>query len=230
MPDKIKTTDELRQSIIDGDDDMARKLAETLLNEGVDPLETVEKCIYPAVSIVGDRFEKGEYFLTELMLSAEAMRVAVDILMKKITEEGRAQLSLGRKGVVLIGTVKGDVHEIGKNLVSTMLRVNGFDVCDIGKDVSSEEFLERANEAEADIIGLSALMTNTMLRQREAVKFLKSKGKKSFKVIVGGAPTSQQWADEIGADGWAPDAPSAVALANRLIGLKDESRQDEIKD
>jgi dimethylamine corrinoid protein len=113
--------------------------------------------------------------------------------------------------------VKGDVHEIGKNLVATMLRVNGFDVHDVGKDVPNAEFFEQAKAVKADIIGLSALMTNTMQNQREVINYFKEKKIKSFRIVVGGAPTSQDWANEIGADGWAPDAPSSVALAERVL-------------
>ena len=158
MSNKIEN---LKQAIIDGDQDSARLISEELLGEGVDPLMTIEECVYPAVSVVGERFEKGEYFLTELMLSAEAMKIAVAIFMSKI-DKGKNGQGLGRKGTILLGTVKGDVHEIGKNLVATMLRVNGFDVHDAGKDVPSAEFLKQAKAVNADIIGLSALMTNTM--------------------------------------------------------------------
>lgn len=214
MSDKIE---ELKQSIIDGDEDTARRLAEELLAGGSDPLKTIEECVYPAVSVVGERFEKGEYFLTELMLSAEAMKSAVEVFMKTISKEKRAGLTLGRNGTILIGTIKGDVHEIGKNLVATMLRVNGFDVHDIGKDIAPAEFLEKADEVKADIIGLSALMTNTMLQQRETVEHLRAKRGDKYRVIVGGAPTSQEWADDIGADGWAPDAPSAVSLVKKVL-------------
>ncbi|MFQ6134308.1 MAG: B12-binding domain-containing protein [Nitrososphaerales archaeon] len=210
-------TEELKQAIIDGDEDTARRLAVDLLAEGSDPLKTIEKCVYPAVGVVGERFEKGEYFLTELMLSAEAMKTAVEVFTNKISREERAELSPSRNGTVLIGTVKGDVHEIGKNLVATMLKVNGFDVHDAGKDVAPDEFLEKADEVKADIIGLSALMTNTMLHQRETVEYLREKRGDAYRVIVGGAPTSQEWADDIGADGWAPDAPSAVALVKRVL-------------
>ena len=210
---------ELKQSIIDGDQDSTRLLSEELLALGSDPLKTIEECVYPAVSVVGERFEKGEYFLTELMLSAEAMRTAVAVFMNKI-DGGKTGQSFGKKGTILLGTVKGDVHEIGKNLVATMLRVNGFDVHDVGKDVLPTEFLEQAKAVKADIIGLSALMTNTMQNQREVINYFREKNIKSFRIVVGGAPTSQTWANEIGADGWAPDAPSAVTLAEKVL-MKD---------
>jgi corrinoid protein of di/trimethylamine methyltransferase len=213
MSNKIEN---LKQAIIDGDQDSARLISEELLGEGLDPLMTIEECVYPAVSVVGERFEKGEYFLTELILSAEAMKSAVAVLMNKI-DGGNTGQGLGKKGTILLGTVKGDVHEIGKNLVATMLRVNGFDVHDIGKDVPNTEFFEQAKAVKADIIGLSALMTNTMQNQREVINYFKEKKIKSFRIVVGGAPTSQDWANEIGADGWAPDAPSSVALAERVL-------------
>jgi methylmalonyl-CoA mutase cobalamin-binding domain/chain len=136
--------------------------------------------------------------------------------MNKI-DGGSTGQGVGRKGTILLGTVKGDVHEIGKNLVATMLRVNGFNVHDAGKDVSSAEFLEQAKAVKADIIGLSALMTNTMQNQREVINYFKENNIKSYRVVVGGAPTSQDWADEIKADGWAPDAPSAVSLAEKVM-------------
>ncbi len=212
MPNK---TEELRQAIIDGDEEAVRRLSEEMLAEGSDPLKTIEECVYPAVAVVGERFEKGEYFLTELMLSAEAMKVAVDIFTKKMSGEGKSG-AINKRGTVLLGTVKGDVHEIGKNLVATMMKVNGFDIYDAGKDLSPTEFLEKADQVNADIIGLSALMTNTMLRQRETINYIHEKRGNRYKIIVGGAPTTQGWADEIGADGWAPDAPSAVALVRNL--------------
>lgn len=209
---------DLKKAIIEGDQNTTRQLAEELLEEGVDPMKTIEDCVYPAVGIVGEKFEKGEYFLTELMLSAEAMNTAVNVFVKGITDE-KSQKSLGKNGIILLGTVNGDVHEIGKNLVATMLRVNGFSVHDAGKDVSPSEFLEQAEAVNADIIGLSALMTNTMQNQREVIDYLKKKSKKTYKVIVGGAPTSNDWAIKIGANGWAPDAPSAVSLAKKVLGI-----------
>ena len=207
--------EDLKQLIIDGDEDKTRKLAEELLLDGLDPLKTVEESVYPAVAIVGERFEKGEYFLTELMLSAEAMKAAVEVLLKNI--EGGRKVSASQKGKVLLGTVKGDVHEIGKNLVSTLLMVNGIDVVDAGKDLSPSDFLRKADEEKVNIIGMSALMTNTMLHQREATAFIHENRGHTYKIIVGGAPTTQKWADEIRADGWAPDAPSAVLLVNNLL-------------
>jgi corrinoid protein of di/trimethylamine methyltransferase len=213
MPDK---TVELRQAIIDGDEEAAKRLSEEMLAEGSDPLKTIEECVYPAVAIVGERFEKGEYFLTELMLSAEAMKAAVNVFTQKMSQGGKTGAVLNKRGVVLLGTVKGDVHEIGKNLVATMMKVNGFDIHDAGKDLSPAEFLEKADQVNADIIGLSALMTNTMLRQRETIRYIRENRGDKYKIIVGGAPTTQDWADEIGADGWAPDAPSAVTLVKRL--------------
>jgi len=213
--------DELKRAIIEGDEERARVLSEELLRLGLDPLKAVEECIYPAVAVVGERFERGEYFLTELMLSAEAMKVAVDVFTKSMSVRDEGLLT-SKMGVVVVGTVKGDVHEIGKNLVSTLLRVNGFHVEDLGKDVAPEEFLKKAEEVKADIIALSALMTNTMQSQRETIRHLIEMGVRSrYKVLVGGAPTSQEWADQIGADGWAPDAPSAVAVARRVLGKDD---------
>lgn len=207
---------DLKIAIIEGDQNTTKRLSEELLEEGADPIKTIENSVYPAVAIVGEKYENGEFFLTELMLSAEAMNTAVNIFLKKISNE-KTQKSLGKKGTILLGTVNGDVHEIGKNLVATMLRVNGFNVHDAGKDISPSEFQEQAEAINADIIGLSALMTNTMQNQREVINYLKKNSKKHYKVIVGGAPTSNDWAIEIGADGWAPDAPSSVALAEKVL-------------
>jgi 5-methyltetrahydrofolate--homocysteine methyltransferase len=212
----LDKTEELRQAIIDGDEEAARRLSEEMLSGGADPMRTIEECVYPAVAVVGERFEKGEYFLTELMLAAEAMKAAVDIFTRTIRSGVHGRITTGRRVNILLGTVKGDVHEIGKNLVATMMTVNGFDVHDAGRDVSPVEFLEKANEVHADIIGLSALMTNTMLNQRETIRYIRAQQGDTYKVIVGGAPTTQEWANEIGADGWAPDAPSAVSLVRRL--------------
>lgn len=207
---------DLKNAIIEGDQNTSKLISEELLEEGADPIKTIENSVYPAVAIVGEKYENGEFFLTELMLSAEAMNTAVNVFLKKISNE-KTNESLGKKGTILLGTVNGDVHEIGKNLVATMLRVNGFNVHDAGKDISPSEFQEQAEAINADIIGLSALMTNTMQNQREVINYLKENSKKQYKVIVGGAPTSNDWAIEIGADGWAPDAPSSVAVAEKVL-------------
>jgi len=159
-----------------------------------------------------------EIFLPELIMGADAMKAAVDILKEEIVRRGQ---KVEEKGVVVIGTVEGDIHDIGKTIVIAMLQSAGFDVYDLGKDVPIPRFLQAAEEVNADIIAASALLTTTMMKQRDLIEYLKSQGKRDkYFVIVGGAPCSQKWADEIGADGYARDAIEAVKLCERLMEQK----------
>jgi trimethylamine corrinoid protein len=164
----------------------------------------------------GDLWEKGEYFLPELISSAECMKTAMRILQPALT---RLQLKIQSKGKIIIGTIEGDIHDIGKNLVASMLSANGFDVIDIGADVKLDAFIQKAEQEKADFICLSSLLTTTMLGQKRFMTRLKEKNLSSkYKVLVGGAPVTQKWADEIGADGYAENALTAVKLALDLAG------------
>jgi corrinoid protein of di/trimethylamine methyltransferase len=206
----------MRQSVIDGDAAQAAKLAEEALANGVPPLDAIEQGFVPGLSHVGEQFGLGELFLPDMMLAARAMQKAVAILEPEMARQSAVRHVVGR---VVIGTVKGDIHEIGKNLVGMMLSTSGFEVHDLGVDVAPDRFVEAAREHNADIIGVSALLTTTMAGQRTVVEALEAAGMRPrVKVIVGGAPASEGWATEIGADGYSEDAIGAVALARKLVG------------
>ena len=206
----------MKRSIIEGDPDRARELSERSLKEGISPLDSINHGFVPGLNAVGEQFEQGEMFLPDLVLAGEAMKSAAAILEPEIQKAGMARESLGR---VILGTVKGDIHEIGKTLVGTMLSASGFEVFDLGVDVPTEKFAEKAKEWKADIVGVSALLTTTMTGQKEVVKALERCGlRPQVKVIVGGAPVTQSWANEIGADGYGKDALATVALAKSLLG------------
>jgi len=208
----------LRDAVVRGDEETAKKLSEEIAKSGADPLEVVERYLSPAMRLVGQKFEQGEYYLPELMISAEAMKSATSILTAGLGAEARARLKGEGAGIVVLGTVSGDLHDIGKNIFGLLLEASGFEVHDLGRDVESMRFVEKAEEVNADIVALSALMTTTRPAQREVIEFLKGLGlRKKYAVMVGGAATSRVWADEIGADGWAETAEEAVTLAQRLV-------------
>jgi corrinoid protein of di/trimethylamine methyltransferase len=207
----------MRQSVIDGDATRSAALAEEALANGVPPLDAIDRGFVPGLSHVGEQFGLGELFLPDMMLAARAMQKAVNVLEPEMARQSAVRQVVGR---VVIGTVKGDIHEIGKNLVGMMLSTSGFEVHDLGVDVAPDRFVEAAREHNADIIGVSALLTTTMAGQRTVVEALAAAGMRSnVKVMVGGAPASEGWATEIGADGYSEDAIGAVALARRLIGV-----------
>ena len=221
-------TEKLEKAIINGDQKGAEEAAKVILETGVNPVEIIEKHLTPTLKIVGDRFEKGEYFLTNLMLSAEAMKAATTILTGSMSEKSKELLRSQRgMGTVVIGTVKGDIHDIGKNVVSMLLEANGITVYDAGKDLNPTDIIKKAEEVKADIIALSALMTVTMTYAGEVINFLKElKLRDKYKVIIGGGPTTQEFADEIGADGWARDASGAVELVRKLSRKKRGNKHD----
>ncbi|MCS7179285.1 MAG: corrinoid protein [Anaerolineae bacterium] len=212
-------TDELframAQSIIDGDPDVAADLARKAIEAGIDPLEAINKGFVPGVDYVGEQYGKGEMFLPDLVLAGEAMKAAIAVLEPEIARQGGQRQTLG---TVVIGTVEGDIHDIGKTLVATMLSVGGFRVYDLGVDVPITTFVEKAREVNADIVGMSALLTTTMVRQRDVIEALEDAGLRSrIKVMVGGAPVTRAWAQEIGADGYSEDAIGAVSVAKQLV-------------
>jgi len=210
--------EEMRKVIIEGDLEKAKKLAEKALEEQIDPLEAITKGFTKGIKEVGDKFGKGEAFLADLIIAAEAMKAGMAVLLPKIKESKSSRESLGK---VIIGTVKGDIHSIGKDIVATLLEVEGFEVINLGEDVPTEVFVDKVKEHNPDILGLSSLLTATMPAQREVIEALKEAGlRDKVKVIIGGAPTTKEWADEIGADGWAGDAISAVRLAKELVAKK----------
>jgi corrinoid protein of di/trimethylamine methyltransferase len=208
--------DTMRQAIIDGDDVAAVAAAEKALATGVPPLDAIENGFVTGLKEVGDQFGQGELFLPDMMLAARAMKRAVAVLEPAMAAAGTTRAAVGK---VVIGTVKGDIHEIGKNLVAMMLTASGFEVHDLGVDVPVERFTDKAREVGADIVGVSALLTTTMAGQRTVIEALAAAGlRPQVKVMVGGAPVTRGWAEQIGADGYSEDAVGAVALARQLVG------------
>jgi corrinoid protein of di/trimethylamine methyltransferase len=206
---------QMAQAVIDGDDEEAAALAQRGLDQGVDPLEAINKGYTPGMDVVGELFSSGEYFLPDLILGGEAMTAALSVLEPVLKAGGQQREVLG---TVVLGTVKGDIHEIGKALVGSMLSANGFEVYDLGIDIESSVFVAKAREYSADIVALSALLTTTMLHQRDVIEHLAEAGLRDrVKVMVGGSPVTQSWADQIGADGFAEDAAGAAVVAKRLM-------------
>jgi len=208
----------MKQSVIDGEPELARELASKALAQGIDPLEALNQGFILGVNYVGEQFSCGEMYLPELVGAGEAMKAAIAVLEPEMTKRGTARQILGK---VVIGTVEGDIHDIGKTLVATMLSASGFDVYDMGVDVPITKFVEKAREVGADIVGLSALLTTTMVKQRTIIKALEEGGlRPKVKVLVGGAPVTRSWASEIGAEGYSEDAVGAVGVAKRLMGIQ----------
>ena len=210
-----KLFEEMAQAVIAGLPDKASKLAEESLRAGIEPLEAIDRGFKPGMDIVGDGFAKGELFIPDLMMSGEAMKAAIAALEPELMKRKQQRQVMGK---VVIGTVQGDIHEIGKTLVATMLSANGFEVHDLGVDVSAQQFVDKVREVNADIVGLSALLTTTILNQETVILTLKEAGlRDQVKVIIGGVPASPEWAEEIGADGYAENATEAVEVAKQLV-------------
>ena len=203
------------EAIVKGDMTLAVEMAKKGLSEGIDPLELINQGFIPGINKVGDMFDVGTLFLPELILSAKAIQDATDIINAAIPESNRQV-----HGRFLIGTVEGDVHDIGKTIVVSLVKANGFEVRDLGRDVSTDTFIKEAQDFEADIIGTSALLTTTMPAQQKLEEALKKAGlKEQYKTMVGGAPVTQRWANKIGADAFAENAGACVRLAKELLGL-----------
>ncbi|MHA2308797.1 MAG: corrinoid protein [Candidatus Heimdallarchaeaceae archaeon] len=206
-------SEECKEAILRGNIEQAKVLAHKTLNEQLDLNDAID-AFSLAIREAGDLFEEGEFFLPELMRSAEAMKAAMTIF-EPILKEGKEDRVLGK---VVIGTIEGDIHDIGKTLVAAMLSAEGFEVHDLGADVPVSTFIDTALEVDANLICISALLTTTMLGQKKLIDTLKEKNLRDrFKVLIGGAPVSKQWVKEIGADGSAENAVSAVKLAKKLI-------------
>ena len=204
-----------KKAIREADQDKAEEIAEKAIAEGIDPVELLEEGFVAGIVEVGMLFEEEKIFLPELMLSAKAMKKVTEICDKAIPRERAKQ-----KGKVVLGTVEGDIHDIGKSIVESFLSANGFEVYDLGRDVKAKGFIDKAVEVHADVIAASALLTTTMPKQQELVLELKEAGlRDKFKIIIGGAPVDQKWADEIGADAYAEDAAGAAQKIKELIGL-----------
>ncbi len=208
--------EKITASIVDGEPDLTVDITEQAMAAGIEPLVIIDEGLVPGMQVVGRRFSEGEYFLPNLIVAAMGMKRAMARLEPELRKRHQA---LKAAGTVVIGTVQGDIHEIGKTLVGTMLAANGFEVHDLGVDVPADEFVAKVKETGANIVGLSALLTTTMTVQRSVVEALRAAGVRDrVKVMVGGAPVNQQWAEEIGADGFAEDAVGAVDLAVKLLG------------
>jgi len=203
----------LREAVIAGNEEAVIKAAREVVEKRLDPVEAIEKGLSAGATVLGEKFEKLEIYLPDLMVAADAMKAGLDVLLPRIPKDKALE-----KGTVVIGTVKGDIHDVGKNIVVALLKANGFNVHDVGADVPVSKFIEKADEVRADIIALSALMTSTMGVQKDVVDYLKDVGKRErFSIMVGGGATTQEWADEIDADGYAETASEAVKVASKLI-------------
>jgi len=205
---------QMAQSILDGEEDVAAELAQKALDAGIDPLAAITDGYMPGVNEVGDSFACGQAFLPGLVMAGEALKAAIAVLEPAMKEAGTERKMLGK---VVLATVEGDIHEIGKSLVGTMLTSSGFDVYDLGVDVSTADILAKAEEVSADIVGLSALLTTTMVKQKEVIDEITKRGMK-VKVMVGGAPVTKEWVHKIEADGYSEDAIGAVNVAKELMG------------
>jgi len=207
---------EMAQSIIDGDSDISTELAKKSIELKIHPLDAITKGFVVGVTYIGDQFGKGEAFLPELVMAGEAMKAAIAVLEPELLKLGEVREMMGR---VVLATVEGDIHEIGKTLVGTMLSASGFEVFDLGVDQPAEKIIGKALEVNANLIGMSALLTTTMVRQREVIEELDKEGlRPRIKVMVGGAPITKDWVDKIKADGYSEDAIGAVKIAKELVG------------
>ncbi|PIU45127.1 MAG: cobalamin-binding protein [Ignavibacteriales bacterium CG07_land_8_20_14_0_80_59_12] len=207
---------ELYDAIVTGNAKSAKALTENALAEGVDPQVLIDKYMIPAMDEVGRLFEANEYYVPELLISARAMKASLQLIRPLLTAKGSEP-----QGRVAIGTVKGDLHDIGKNLVSAMLEGGGFEVIDLGVDVPPEKFIAAIQEKKATVVAMSALLTTTMLSMKTTIDALQNAGVRNrVKIMIGGAAVTQRYADEIGADGFSDNANSAVALARRLVAAQ----------
>ena len=204
----------VKQRLVEGDARGVTELARQALQEGHSAQSILGEALIPGMGRVGELFEQGEYFVPELLLAARAMYAALDLLRPHLTAAGVEAV-----GKVVLGTVQGDLHDIGKKLVMIMLEGNGFQVIDLGADVSPQRFVEAARESGAKLVGLSALLSTTLPAMEKTIRAVRESGLSGVKVMIGGAPVTQALADKIGADGFGRDAAVAVSLARQLLGL-----------
>lgn len=209
----MTTLDDLRQSVIDGEEERTESLVKKLMAEGLPPEQILKGGLIAAMTEVGRLFEAGEYYVPEMLISARAMKSGLTLLRPQL-----AAANVQAVGKVVIGTVQGDLHDIGKNLVGMMLEGAGFEVIDLGVDVSAQKFVDAVKEHQPDLIGCSALLTTTMPRMKDVVEALKRSGlRDNVKVMIGGAPITDKYAHDIGADLYAPDAASAAVRAKSSL-------------
>lgn len=208
--------EEMAQSVIAGETEEAEELARRAIEQGIDPLEAISEGFVEGLQRVGDEYGCGNMFLPDMVMAAEAMKAAVTILEPEIARRGVTRQTLGK---VIVATVEGDIHDIGKTLVATMLSAGGFEVHDLGVNVPIQKLIQTAQEIKPDLIAVSALLTTTMVKQKSLIAELQEAGLRSqVKVMVGGAPVTREWAESIGADGYSEDAISAVRVAKQLLG------------
>ena len=206
---------EIADNLIKGKAPEVKELVQKAIDEGEDVEKVLNEGMIAGMNVVGAKFKANEFYVPEVLIAARAMKTGMKILRPILAEKNIKGI-----GTVVLGTVRGDLHDIGKNLVAMMLEGAGFEIIDLGVDVSPEKFIETAKEKKADLVGLSALLTTTMPSMKDVVKAVGDSGlKDKVKVMIGGAPLTQSYADEIGADGYAPDAASAVDEAKQLLGL-----------
>ena len=205
--------DALAEGVMNGDASVVESEVKKALNEGADAQDILAKGLIGGMNVVGERFRDGDMFLPEVLMSASAMHKGLDIVRPLLAKSGR-----GSAAKVIMGTVEGDIHDIGKRIVGFLLQGNGFDVIDLGVDLKAEVFIQAIDEHKPDVLGMSALLTTTMLNMGKVIELLREKGlREKIKVMVGGAPVSEEFAKSIGADGYAPEAGSAVELVKKLI-------------
>jgi len=205
--------DALAEGVMSGDASVVESEVKKALNEGTDARDILAKGLIGGMNVVGERFRDGDMFLPEVLMSASAMHKGLDIVRPLLAKSGQ-----GSATKVIMGTVEGDIHDIGKRIVGFLLQGNGFDVIDLGVDLKAEVFIQAIDEHKPDVLGMSALLTTTMLNMGKVIELLRERGlREKIKVMVGGAPVSEEFAKSIGADGYAPEAGSAVELVKKLI-------------
>ena len=206
---------QIAENLIQGKAPKVKELVQKAVDEGEDVEKILNEALLAGMSVVGDKFKRNEFYVPEVLIAARAMKAGMEVIRPFLVEK-----NIKGEGTVVLGTVKGDLHDIGKNLVGMMLEGAGFEVVDLGVDIPAEKFIQVAKEKNADIIGLSALLTTTMPAMKDVIAALTKEGiRKNVKVMIGGAPVTQDYADEIGADGYAPDAASAVDKAKELLSV-----------
>jgi len=216
--EKSQLLEKLAAVVVEGTEEEARALAQTAVSDKIDPLEAIEQGLSKGMQVIGGRFESGEAYLPELLMAAASFNAAMAVLKPEIEAQKKQIVKMGK---VLIGTVKGDVHTIGKDIVASVLDTSGFDVVDMGVDNPSLNIIQQAEKIQADVIALSSVMTTTMPAQKEVIDTLKEMGiREKYVVIIGGGPVNQEWADRIGADGYGKSAIDAVALVKSLMAQK----------
>ncbi|MGM9571565.1 MAG: B12-binding domain-containing protein [bacterium] len=215
---KEEIYEKLKTSVTEMDEDMAVEAAKEALACGLNPLDCISTGLSAGMQVMSDLFDEGEAFVPELLMASEAFEAAVEVLTSSLSDEEK---NSAKEGVVVIHTVQGDIHDIGKNIVKTMFNANNFEVYDLGRDVPVEEVIKKAEEVNADIICGSALMTTTMPSQRDEINLLKENGiRDKYICMYGGAPVSEEWCSSIGADAYTDTATDAVAMAKKLIAAK----------